>query len=79
MKGDYYVDPIRSSDIHEYLFANSHSPGLRRIPITSVLGKLYVFPRFAKFPQKVLTVDDLGAPPNFSFVEEWIGVLLRHI
>jgi hypothetical protein len=78
-KRDYYVSPIRSSLQQEYVFKNVSSGVLYRFPVTWIVGKLYVFPRFVNLPKCLLTLDMLGAVGVYENVEEWVGVALRHV
>lgn len=79
-KCDLFKTPAPSRLKHVYVFSDPCSQ-LTTWRVSSVVGKLYVVPRFKTFHENhsltAVTLDDLDL--DYEEVSEWVGLLERHI
>jgi hypothetical protein len=75
-KFDLFETPGKSTNKHVYAFSAAHAQ-IVTVPVSKIVGKLYVIPRFSVFGLKVADWEMLGE--GFSKVDEWVGVALRHV
>jgi hypothetical protein len=71
----FFKEPEDSRIHHVYAFGGAKETQLP-FPISCVVGKLYVIPRFSKFPKGVDHKQFVAN--NFANVEDWVGVGLQH-
>jgi hypothetical protein len=71
----FFKEPEDSRTHHVYVFGDACATPCP-FPVSCVVGKLYVMPRFAKFPPSVDPQEFVN--DNFANVVEWVGVGLQH-
>lgn len=74
-KEPLYKEPEDSRNQHVYVFRDPCTV-TAVFPASAVYSKLFVVPRFSKFPLQEATENSLGS--GFENVHEWIGVGLQH-
>jgi hypothetical protein len=73
-----FVTPADSKLKHVYVFSGKSSRSDNFFPISSIVAKLYVIPRFSKLGVQMATPELLGGH-GFLNVIQWVGIALRHI
>jgi hypothetical protein len=75
-KEPLFETPADSRSKHVYVFSECQ-PQPFAVSVSKIVGKLYAIPRFKVFGLKLADSEMLGN--DFSNVEEWVGVALRHV
>lgn len=70
-----YTTPAPSMIFHKYVFSDRNNQP-SSWPITSVVGKLMVLPKFSEFGLCEISLKDLG--DDYCLVKKWIGTAERH-